>query len=55
MRLSIDFQNKKNKMIISDIDGVWTDEPFPKGTDGQEFKIQCKRWRWRSNGKSRRI
>ncbi len=25
-------------MIISDIDGVWTDGTFYKGTDGQEFK-----------------
>ena len=25
-------------MIISDIDGVWTDGSFYKGTDGQEFK-----------------
>ena len=25
-------------MIISDIDGVWTDGAFYKGTDGQEFK-----------------
>ena len=29
---------KKIKMIISDIDGVWTDGTFYKGTDGQEFK-----------------
>ena len=29
---------KKIKMIISDIDGVWTDGSFYKGTDGQEFK-----------------
>ena len=29
---------KKLKMIISDIDGVWTDGSFYKGTDGQEFK-----------------
>ena len=25
-------------MVISDIDGVWTDGTFYKGTDGQEFK-----------------
>ena len=25
-------------MIISDIDGVWTDGSFYKGTDGKEFK-----------------
>ena len=25
-------------MIISDVDGVWTDGSFYKGTDGQEFK-----------------
>ena len=25
-------------MIISDVDGVWTDGTFYKGTDGQEFK-----------------
>ncbi len=25
-------------MVISDIDGVWTDGAFYKGTDGQEFK-----------------
>ena len=29
---------KKIKMIISDVDGVWTDGTFYKGTDGQEFK-----------------
>ena len=29
---------KQLKMIISDIDGVWTDGSFYKGTDGQEFK-----------------
>ena len=29
---------KKIKMIISDIDGVWTDGSFYKGTYGQEFK-----------------
>lgn len=29
---------KKIKMIISDIDGVWTDGSFYKGTDGKEFK-----------------
>ena len=29
---------KKIKMIISDVDGVWTDGSFYKGTDGQEFK-----------------
>ncbi len=29
---------KKIKMVISDIDGVWTDGTFYKGTDGQEFK-----------------
>ena len=29
---------KKIKMIISDIDGVWTDGTLYKGTDGQEFK-----------------
>ena len=28
----------KVKLIISDIDGVWTDGSFYKGTDGQEFK-----------------
>jgi Low specificity phosphatase (HAD superfamily) len=31
--------NIKNiKMIISDVDGVWTDGTFYKGVDGQEFK-----------------
>ena len=25
-------------MIVSDVDGVWTDGSFYKGTDGQEFK-----------------
>tara|TARA_X000001036_G_scaffold267108_1_gene248009 strand:+ start:1538 stop:2068 length:531 start_codon:yes stop_codon:yes gene_type:complete len=31
--------NMKNiKMLISDVDGVWTDGTFYKGTDGQEFK-----------------
>jgi len=25
-------------MLISDVDGVWTDGSFYKGTDGQEFK-----------------
>ena len=29
---------KKIKMIVSDVDGVWTDGSFYKGTDGQEFK-----------------
>ena len=29
---------KKIKMIISDVDGVWTDGTFYKGTEGQEFK-----------------
>ena len=29
---------KKIKLIISDVDGVWTDGTFYKGTDGQEFK-----------------
>ena len=29
---------KKVKMIISDVDGVWTDGTFFKGTDGMEFK-----------------
>ena len=32
----IDYNNIK--LIISDIDGVWTDGSFYKGTDGQEFK-----------------
>ena len=29
---------KDIKMLISDVDGVWTDGSFYKGTDGQEFK-----------------
>ena len=29
---------KNLKMLISDVDGVWTDGTFYKGTDGQEFK-----------------
>ena len=29
---------KKIKLVISDVDGVWTDGTFYKGTDGQEFK-----------------
>ena len=31
-------QLKKIKMLISDVDGVWTDGSFYKGTDGFEFK-----------------
>ena len=29
---------KKIKLFISDVDGVWTDGTFYKGTDGMEFK-----------------
>ena len=29
---------KKIKLLISDVDGVWTDGTFYKGTDGMEFK-----------------
>ena len=29
---------KKIKMLISDVDGVWTDGTFYKGTDGMELK-----------------
>jgi 3-deoxy-D-manno-octulosonate 8-phosphate phosphatase (KDO 8-P phosphatase) len=29
---------KKIKLLISDVDGVWTDGTFFKGTDGMEFK-----------------
>ena len=28
----------KIKMLISDVDGVWTDGTFYKGTDGFELK-----------------
>ena len=28
----------KIKMLISDVDGVWTDGTFYKGTDNLEFK-----------------
>ena len=31
-------QLKKIKMLISDVDGVWTDGSIYKGTDGFEFK-----------------
>jgi len=34
--MSIDM--KKIKLLISDVDGVWTDGTFFKGTDGMEFK-----------------
>jgi len=34
--MSIDI--KKIKMLISDVDGVWTDGTFYKGTDGMELK-----------------
>jgi len=34
--VSIDM--KKIKMLISDVDGVWTDGTFYKGTDGMELK-----------------
>lgn len=29
---------KKIKLLISDVDGVWTDGTFYKGTEGMEFK-----------------
>ena len=34
--MSIDFNNIK--ILISDVDGVWTDGSFYKGSDGLEFK-----------------
>ena len=34
--MSIDFNNIK--ILISDVDGVWTDGSFYKGSDGVEFK-----------------
>jgi 3-deoxy-D-manno-octulosonate 8-phosphate phosphatase (KDO 8-P phosphatase) len=34
--MSVDM--KKIRLLISDVDGVWTDGTFYKGTDGMEFK-----------------
>ena len=34
----MNIEMKKIKLLISDVDGVWTDGTFLKGTDGMEFK-----------------
>ena len=34
----MNFDCSKIKLLISDVDGVWTDGTFYKGTDGIEFK-----------------
>ena len=34
----MNYELKKIKMLISDVDGVWTDGSFFKGTNGIELK-----------------